>query len=582
MPRTAVDVDLRARDRTRAAFVSAQRGLDGLIGRGGRLAGLFSRAGPIGAGVASVGIAAGLVVKALVDVVDELDEIDKASKRVGVSAEELQSLRLAAQLGGAEIRQTDIALQRFSRRIGEVAKGTGELLPTFERMNIQVRNVDGSMRSNVDILDEYVRKVREMGSTQEQTAAIFKAFDSEGVRFGRALVENELRVRELTDAFREQGLVISERYVRQAADAKDAMTLLNAQWKVAVSELLIQFLPALQATIPALRDLATHVVSTANAIADMFDTRPNEALLDEIEELTGKLLTLERIANREGFTPSAERLAEIEALRAKLAELIARLNEAREKANETVLAQAAALGGADPTIRELAEAALRAEEKNRNVQREILEMKLARNLIGKEEYELALRRLEGAKQAAAVEKTVEELARERLDAARKEELIQAAMNKILAERASILFNIGELTREQIERLKEVFGAGKDSNEQDDEAISKKERILELAQGLADVLAGFTDSTEGWLRALGQVFRLWQSFEFGGESPGGVTGAADAAGRVFFPRTPVGTPAGATVTNNLIFQGTDYGADFRARVDADAPYILDRLSGALLP
>ena len=577
MPRTAVSVDLRARDRTKAAFASAQRGLDGLLGRGNRLAGLFSRAGPIGAGIASIGIAAGLAVRALVKVVDELDNIDKASKRVGVSAEELQALRLAAQLGGAEINQTDIALQRFSRRLGEAAQGSGELLGTLERMNIRVRGSDGALRSNVDVLDEYVQKVREMGSTQEQTLAIFKAFDSEGVRFGRALVENERRVSELTDAFREQGLVVEGRYVRQAAAAKDALTLLNAQWKVATTELVIQFLPALQSTIPVLQGLAREVAKLANSLGDLFDVRPNEELLDEIESLTAVVEARRRLVNREGARPSAAYLAELASLEARLAGLVAELDKKREAANDAVLKQAAALGGADPTIRELAEAQLRAEEKSLAVRRELLRLKREQKLITEDEYQLELRKLEGAAAQAKVEKTIEEIARDRLDAAAKEEAVQREINRILAERAKVFIDIGNLTQEQLERLREILGAGKDADDLDEQAITKKEKILELTRGIADALAGFTDSTEGWLRLIGQALRLWQQFEFGGS--GGTLGGT--LGGILGPvPTPGGSPpVGNTTNNTLIFQGTDFAANFREQVNAQAPYILNELGAA---
>ena len=577
MPRTAVNVDLRARDRTKAAFASAQRGLDGLLGRGNRLAGLFSRAGPIGAGIASIGIAAGLAVRALVKVVDELDNIDKASKRVGVSAEELQALRLAAQLGGAEINQTDIALQRFSRRLGEAAQGSGELLGTLERMNIRVRGSDGALRSNVDVLDEYVEKVREMGSTQEQTLAIFKAFDSEGVRFGRALVENERRVSELTDAFREQGLVIEGRYVRQAAAAKDALTLLNAQWKVATTELLIQFLPALQSTIPVLQGLAREVAKLANSLGDLFDVRPNEELLDEIESLTAVVEARRRLVNREGARPSAAYLAELASLEARLAGLVAELDKKREAANDAVLKQAAAFGGADPTIRELAEAQLRAEEKSLAVRRELLRLKREQKLITEEEYQLELRKLAGAAEQAKVEKTIEEIARDRLDAAAKEEAVQREINRILAERAKVFIDIGNLTQEQLDRLREIFGSAEDAGELDQQAISRKEKILELTRGIADALAGFTDSTEGWLRLIGQALRLWQQFEFGGS--GGTLGGT--LGGILGPvQTPGGSPpVGNTTNNTLIFQGSDFAANFREQVNAQAPYILNELGAA---
>ncbi len=80
------------------------------------------------------------------------DAIAKTADKVGVSAAELQELRFAADQSGVAANQLDMALQRFARRMGEAAKGTGELYKTTQQLGIQFKNADGSYQSTVQLL----------------------------------------------------------------------------------------------------------------------------------------------------------------------------------------------------------------------------------------------------------------------------------------------------------------------------------------------------------------------------------------------------------------------------------------------
>ena len=81
-----------------------------------------------------------------------IDRIGKVSKVTGVAAETLQKFGFAAELAGVSVDQAQVALRRFSRRLGEAQRNTGELAPTLRRLGIDVRNADGSFRSAEEVL----------------------------------------------------------------------------------------------------------------------------------------------------------------------------------------------------------------------------------------------------------------------------------------------------------------------------------------------------------------------------------------------------------------------------------------------
>ena len=65
-----------------------------------------------------------------------IDRLAKVSAVTGFSVRQLQDFRFAAELAGVSTEQADVALRRFSRRLGEAGRNTGELLPALRRLGI--------------------------------------------------------------------------------------------------------------------------------------------------------------------------------------------------------------------------------------------------------------------------------------------------------------------------------------------------------------------------------------------------------------------------------------------------------------
>jgi len=108
------------------------------------------------------------------------EKLVNTSRKLGVSTDFLQAWNLAAQQNGIRSDQANIALQRFARRVGEAARGTGVLSSVIAENNIQLRDSNGQMRSTTAILEDYADVVQNAESQQERLRLAFTAFDSEG------------------------------------------------------------------------------------------------------------------------------------------------------------------------------------------------------------------------------------------------------------------------------------------------------------------------------------------------------------------------------------------------------------------
>lgn len=606
MPRRAgVDYEIRGRDRTKQAFASAQRNLDRLVGSGGRLAGLFSRGGAIAAGVASLGVTAGLVFRQLRGVVEQLDLVGKAAARAGIEAEELQVIQQFAARGGVELRAVNIGMQRFNRRVGDARRGNAALVKTFNELGVELDDVNGNQRSTIDILADVQRAFKAV--SDDATAASLSAslFDSEGLGIGITLRNSADAIDEFADRAQRFGTVASNDVVRNAEQANDQFELLadviKGRLNTAFDGLIVRLGNASEGFAEMLAG-----VESPTAFVDQL--REDVAELERtIARSRGSVGGRSRRGGAGGISQSRrdELQAELRLLQARLAAFDSQ--EAAESRLVTIQKELAELGG----IRELSAQELRRlnadEVKRRNAVRALLveEDALTRFITSEKrkqvEPEVAV--TEEKEKQVESEKSIAQLAREALDAEDKNLAIQREKIRIRRAELEMAFAGGVLSLDEYLRQLEMLGVLKRQTEvegdivaTEGEIVARKERILELTQGTLSALEGFEDSTGGWLRLLGQALRLWQQFDqnravgalasggAGGSSGGRQAGGMVRAGQRYRVNEPSGEvfvpfvdgrilsrsdamSGGVNVQVNI--EGVDYGADFARQVDAQA-------------
>lgn len=228
--------DIFARDRTGPAW----RGVETSMQRTQRAAaGLLRTMGPL-IGVAGGAVAASAFTDMARRSLEFADALVTAADRTSFAVDELERLRFAGFQNRIEFNQTDMALQRFSRRLAEAASGTGELRQIIEDQGIALRDVNGNMRSSYDILLDYADAVANAESGQEQLRMAFKAFDSEGAAWVNVLREGREGLIEYGDAADAAGAIMGERLARNAAEAnrrlREMQQTLQGQFNAAIAE----------------------------------------------------------------------------------------------------------------------------------------------------------------------------------------------------------------------------------------------------------------------------------------------------------------------------------------------------------
>lgn len=285
------------------------------------------------AGIAAVGIAAaGALFLLTKRALDNASALGDTAEKIGLNVESLQELRFAAEQAGVEQKTLDMAMQRFSRRVGEAVQGQGELKATLEQYGVAVTDAEGRTRKLDDVLGDYADAIANAGSEQEQLRLAFKGFDSEGAALVNMLRDGSEGLATMRREAQNLGLVLDEDAVRNADAASDALKRMERIISVNLQRVLIEFAPVIEQMGIAFAEAAPKIKEMADKIILFFfglDAISLEGLKSELEDLKERWREFsDELGGREDLTE--RELAKVKKFAADYDEILTEIED-REK-----------------------------------------------------------------------------------------------------------------------------------------------------------------------------------------------------------------------------------------------------------
>ena len=233
-----VNIVIKAFDKTKAAFTGVTKSL----------AGITSAVFSLRSAIIVLGGAAGFgyMVKASIDATDTLK---KTADKIGTTTEALSALRYAAEISGVATNTLDMAMQRFTRRTAEAAKGTGEAKSALKELGIDARKLQRlSLDQQMLVLSDAFSGV---GSEADKVRLAFKLFDSEGVALVNTLSLGSKGLEDLFGRAKALGLVMSGNAAGGVEKAKDALHDLFSVGKGLRDQFVAALAPAIETMVTA-------------------------------------------------------------------------------------------------------------------------------------------------------------------------------------------------------------------------------------------------------------------------------------------------------------------------------------------
>lgn len=164
------------------------------------------------------------VKEAIKGQLDYADQLAKTSQKVGVSTETLSAYAYAAELAGVNFEQLQKSLIFLSKGSVDAARGIGESKDAFDAMGISVKNTDGTLKSNSQLLEEVADKFATYKDSAEKTALAVKIFGKAGADMIPLLNGGRDAIREAKEEAEKFGIIIGGDFAKRAEAVNDNFT----------------------------------------------------------------------------------------------------------------------------------------------------------------------------------------------------------------------------------------------------------------------------------------------------------------------------------------------------------------------
>jgi TP901 family phage tail tape measure protein len=191
-------------------------------------------------------------------IIRSADEMGKMAQSLGMTAEELSKLKYAAELSGVSVEELRTAFARLN-------KNAFENIKTFQSLGVSVKDSQGAMRSNYEILGDLAERFKNMSDGIGKAAAAQLIFGKTGANLIPLLNQGRDGLKQLGDEAERLGIVIDTKTAKSAELFNDNMLRLSKATEGAFISIGSKLIPVLTGLTENLKSSAKQTDAFAQA-----------------------------------------------------------------------------------------------------------------------------------------------------------------------------------------------------------------------------------------------------------------------------------------------------------------------------
>lgn len=217
--------------------------------------------------------------------------LSETAQQIGVTVEQLQILRLAAEQNGASVEGMERAVSILNRTLGQAQGGSRAAIEAFRQIGISKEQID-SFRNVGDAIPVVNEGISRLRTGMQQTAAAQTLYGRGSRELLVLIQQGRAGWDAATQAAIRNGLVTEEQ-ARKADEAADALTALGSALRVQVLGAIVDALPGLIQIVNVLGQIISFAIRAIGFIGQIFAAftrnRPSrEELRDNILARQGR------------------------------------------------------------------------------------------------------------------------------------------------------------------------------------------------------------------------------------------------------------------------------------------------------
>jgi lambda family phage tail tape measure protein len=202
---------------------------------------------------------------------ESADKLGKMAQSVGVSTEALSRMSVSARLSDIDMETLAGAMGKLSKNAIDAAAGTGAAKSAFEFLNISVKDSNGHLKSNDQIMSEVADRFSKMEDGAGKTALAMDIFGKTGKALIPMLNGGSAEMNKFADLSDKLGLTLSGPTSQAAQDVNDRFTIMKMANEGLVNHAMQAMLPTFDKISQAMVDSATNT-DTLHSKISVLDT----------------------------------------------------------------------------------------------------------------------------------------------------------------------------------------------------------------------------------------------------------------------------------------------------------------------
>lgn len=200
-----------------------------------------------GAAIGAAATAAGTAIYGIAkSAAGTTDEIDKMSQKIGISREEYQELAFVCSQSGTDVNKLQGGMKTLTNSIDSAVNGGKTATAMFDKLGISVKNADGSVRSQEEVLNDAVRAMQGMEDGTEKAAIATDLFGKAGTELMPLLNSEAGSFDEMRQQAHDLGLVLSDEAVDAGVHLTDTIDQCERSFKSIVTQIGVAVMPLVQ------------------------------------------------------------------------------------------------------------------------------------------------------------------------------------------------------------------------------------------------------------------------------------------------------------------------------------------------
>jgi TP901 family phage tail tape measure protein len=182
------------------------------------------------------------------------DQARKTAQAVGVSVAALQTFQHAGELGGMTAEEVGTGLRFLAKSSQEAAQGAKQYLDAYQRLGVNVRKSDGSLKNSEELMMEIADRFKAMPDGAQKTALSMQIFGRAGSRMIPMLNEGSGAIAAYRKELEELGLLLTDEEAKAMEEYNNDMLRLDKGFRGLRMTIVKAILPAVHEFVNALRE----------------------------------------------------------------------------------------------------------------------------------------------------------------------------------------------------------------------------------------------------------------------------------------------------------------------------------------